>query len=615
MTTLLQTLLIETLPEDTDPILRSYIETILPALEREFSLTTALGGSETAHFQILSQLGDKYAVEKSQSWSQRPDQSLMVHVLNALLTSWNLIPFLNSDNSLSEIEKRLLCLGITLHDYDKHCRSQIIQPPDSDDIPAIFKVCEELGEKLDFDLIRSEWLTYIVDICFLAQYSQLKLGTNIIPSNWVRGKGKFAIKDSRRLKSPLRYLLAFGDVAVHLSDPGDIDTQTGGDRLREHLRFLGIDKNLVYHRLRNTVGILTNGVHNATMQFAKELEWKPILFFAQGIIYLAPKDTETPDYSELQEFIWQQISGKLGSKMLGGDIGFKRDGKGLKVAPQTLELFAPAEIIPELPSVINAKVKNIKNPATPKRLEKLSLTEDEKEFLLKAADIRADYIAEFIVLTQKEFFGNSPEYITWMIKTLNIVDKISVEQTQVQAGGVNYGWYQAAAYYIAKNPTLEPEEVIDKMSEWANDLAVWAEENNLLPEHHSPTKDIFESYLNQYLEIKGCISKKLSFESELSSYIAAKTKAAKQPICSLSTGEFASEDQMDSVVLFKPQQYSNKNALGGRQIKRGISKIWSLEMMLRQAFLKGATPGKLEEKQPIFLYIFHGCCCNELLSF
>ena len=190
-----------------------------------------------------------------------------------------------------------------------------------------------------------------------------------------------------------------------------------------------------------------------------------------------------------------------------------------------------------------------------------------------------------------------------MLKALNIVDKISAEQTQVQAGGVNYGWYQAAAYYITENPTLEPEEVIDKMSEWAEELAIWAVENNLLPEHHSPTKEVFEDYLKQYLEIKGCISEKLSFESELSAYIAAKTKAAKQPICSLSTGEFASEDQMDSVVLFKPQQYSNKNSLGGRQIKRGISKIWSLEMLLRQAFLK-VPSGKLEEQQPIFLYIF-----------
>jgi hypothetical protein len=34
-----------------------------------------------------------------------------------------------------------------------------------------------------------------------------------------------------------------------------------------------------------------------------------------------PLDTETPDCFELQEFIWQQISQLLGSKMLGGDIG------------------------------------------------------------------------------------------------------------------------------------------------------------------------------------------------------------------------------------------------------------------------------------------------------
>ena len=36
MPTLLQTLLIETLPEDTDPILRLFIDTILPAMERAF---------------------------------------------------------------------------------------------------------------------------------------------------------------------------------------------------------------------------------------------------------------------------------------------------------------------------------------------------------------------------------------------------------------------------------------------------------------------------------------------------------------------------------------------------------------------------------------------------
>jgi CRISPR-associated protein Csc3 len=60
---------------------------------------------------------------------------------------------------------------------------------------------------------------------------------------------------------------------------------------------------------------------------------------------------------------------------------------------------------------------------------------------------------------------------------------------------------------------------------------------------------------------------------------------------------------MDSVVLFKPQQYSNKNPLGGTQIKRGISKIWALEMLLRQIFWS-VPAGKLEDQQPVFLYIF-----------
>lgn len=596
MATLLQTLLVETLPPGTDPILRSYIETILPALEREFSLATALGGSEEAHYQVLSKIGDAYARKKAQDWSSNADQSLLVHVLNALLTAWNLIPYLSQSLSLSDIEKRLLCLGITLHDYDKHCRSQGKKPPHASEVSAILDLCRELGEKLNFQAFWSGWQQYLPDIAFLAQNTQFKHGTNAIPANWP----EFAVDDPRRLKLPLRHLLGFGDIAVHMSDPADIVTQTGGDRLREHLRFLGIKKKLVYHRLRDSLGILTNGIHNATVRFASKQEWQPILFFAQGVVYLAPLETETPDCSELQEFIWEQISQRLGSKILSGDIGFKRDGKGLKVAPQTLELFTPAQLIRQLPDVVFARVAN---PAIPKRLEKLPLSEADREFLSHGADIRADRIAEFVFLTQKEFFGNSPEYITWILKALNLQDKISPEQTQVQSGGVNYGWYHVAAHYIATHPSLTPEEVSERLTHLAEELATWAEANALLPKHHSPTREIFYSYLAEYLEVYGWDNQNQGFRDELANYTIAKTKVDKQPICSLSSGQFASEDQMDSVVLFKPQQYSNKNPLGGRQIKRGISKIWSLEMLLRQA-LWSASAGKFEEQQPVFLYIF-----------
>ena len=597
MSTLLQTLLIETLPEDTDPILRLYVEKLLPSLEQEFALISALGGAYEAHYQLLSKLGDSYAQEKAQKWSSRADQNLLVHVLNGLLTAWNISKHLHQP--LSDIEKYLLCLGLTLHDYNKYCNGQGEETPKNWETEEIINLCRDLGEKFKFNLFWSEWQEYLPEIAYLAQNTQNKVGTNIYPVNWPVTK----IKDRRRLEIPLRRLLAFGDIAVHFSDPADVDTQTGGQRLRDQLRFLNINKYLVYHRLRDTIGILSNGIHNATMNYARQLNWEPILFFAQGVIYLAPADNKTPDINELQNHIWEQISGILASKMMGGDIGFKRDGKGLKVAPQTLELFSPSELIPKLPRVIEVKVANIKDPATPKRLDKLSLTENEREFLSKGADIRADRIAEFIFFTQKEFFGDSPEYINWIIHKLGIQDKISPDQTQVESGGVNYGWYHAAAYYIATHASLKPEDVSENLERWAEDLATWASENNLLPSHASPIRNIFYEYLTQYLEVKGWESHYPSFDAEFTAYADAKTKVAKQPICSLSSGEFPSEDQMDSVVLFKPQQYSNKNALGGRQIKRGISKIWALEMLLRQAYW--AVPaGKLEEQQPVFLYIF-----------
>ena len=602
--TLLQRLLLNTLEEDTDPILRAYIQTVLPAMEQAFGLIPALGGSEAVHRHRLQ--GNKYIEESIRKRMRFSDQSLLVHVLNALLTAWNLLPFLDEDQQLSENEKRLLCLGLTLHDYNKYCEGEAEGSPKAHEVSDILRLCEELGEKLNFSGFWQEWRDYLSEIAYLAQNTQSKTGTNPYPSNWPTFK-----LDDRRLDVPLRPLLAFGDVAVHLSDPADLvvpregnKKRSSGDALREHLNALQIDRKLVYHRLRDCTGLLSNGIHNAVLHFTEALDWRPLLFFAQGVIYLAPMDTETPDRTTLQVALWDATSQLLGSKMLGGDIGFKRDGKGLKVAPQTLELFSPVELIRSLPDVIVAKVGNAKDPATRKRLKSLNLSKAEYQRLEPGADLRSDRLAELIVLAQKEFFSNCPEFASWVLTTLEIESFMTPEQTQVQSGGVNYGWYQAAAYYIVeRGSTLNLEEVNEQLKSFVNALADWAEENHLLPEHHSPTREIFLEYVGQYLEVLGWEAQTQSFAGELASYTAAKTKTAKQPICSLSSGEFASEDQMDSVVLFKPQQYSNKNPLGGGQIKRGISKIWSLEMLLRQA-VWAVSSGKLEDQQPVFLSIF-----------
>lgn len=610
MPTLLQTLLIETLPSDTDPILHSFINTVLPAMEREFGLIPALGGSEAAHYQTLVKQGDRYARENAERWAAKADQSLLVHVLNGLLTAWNLSIHLPKHLQLQDIEKRLLCLGLTLHDYNKYVRGQGEDqpPPKAHEIEAILNLCRELGEKLNFQEFCDQWQEYLLEIAFLAQNTQFSIDSNPIISNWENDEREFTL-DDRRLNDVLRHLLAFGDVAVHMGDPADVAITTKGDRLQDHLDWLTIPKKLTYHRLRDCRGLITNQIHNAVVSFARQLDWEPILYFAQGAVYLTPKNYDAPDFADIQTSVWENlIQGDVENNQKGladyfksGDVGFVRDGKGLKVAPQTLELFTPADLIRLLPDVVQIKVANVKVPATPKRLEKLTLTDVEQKFLLQGADIRADRLAEFIILAQREFFEGCQEYTTWILIALELQNQISPEQTQVQSGGVNYGWYQAAAHYIATHATLDQEQISNFMKDLGDRLAIWAEENNLLKGITSPTHEAFVNYLAQYLEVSGLRHQTTEFENELAAYSEAKVN--NQPICSLSSGESKAEDQLDTVVLFKPQQYSNKNSLGGGRIKRGISKIWSLEMLLRQAFW--AVPsGKLEEQQPVFLYIF-----------
>ena len=588
MYTLLQNLLVETLDED-ESVLREFINAILPALEREFALVPALGGIE-------------------KNFANKADQSLLVHVLNGLLVAWNLSK--NLAQPLSEVEQRLLCLGFTLHDYDKYFRSRGENTPEAHQVSEILRLCQELAIKLNFYEFWQDWENYSLDICYLAQNTQRKRGSHRIASSWESDEQELQL-DCINLDR-LCDLMAFGDIAVHMNNPADIVTERGGDRLRDCLGDLGLeDRKLVYHRLRDSRGLLTNQIHNAVVNFTKKRDWQPILYFAQGTVYLAPQ-VDPPSLSEIQEFVWENIlQGDAESNIRGleeqfrnGDVGFIRSGKGLKIAPLTRELFAPAQLIGLLPDVFVGTVKNIKNPATPKRLEKLPLDNDKRKFLEQGADVWADRLAELIIFVQKEFFAGNEDYINWVLHRLNLQSEISVEETKIQKGGVNYGWYQAAAGYVAKTELdrhPNSEELSNFLREFGEQMAAWATENNLLSQHENPTYQAVCDYLADYLEISGWERESTNFIEELAAYTAAKFK--NKAICSLSSGEFAAEEQLESVVLFKPQQYSNKNALGGRRIKRGISKIWSLEMMMRQAYW--AVPaGKLEEQRPIFLYIF-----------
>lgn len=126
---------------------------------------------------------EKDAQQNAQRYSSNADQNLLVHVLNGLLTAWNISKYL--PQPLSEIEKYLLCLGLTLHDYNKYCNGQGEETPKNYEVAEIINICRNLGEKLNFQLFWSEWQEYLPEIAYLAQNTQNKVGTNIYPANWL----------------------------------------------------------------------------------------------------------------------------------------------------------------------------------------------------------------------------------------------------------------------------------------------------------------------------------------------------------------------------------------------------------------------------------------------
>jgi CRISPR-associated protein Csc3 len=522
-------------------------------------------------------------------------QNVLVYILNSLLATWNLLPLVESTSTPSDDEKRLLCLGITLHclyrEWFRGIETLSIEQKDT-----IFEQFKMTGQQLNFDGFWSDWHDYLSEIIYLAQATC---------SNF---EGTTASNESVDFKIPSNYLdhllcplRTFGTTAAQLTAPTDIAIKAEGTLLQKQLKLLGIKRQLTYHQVRACIGLLTQSIHNTVIKFVKTLDWQPILFFAQGVVYLTPPNTEVPDRAQLQKFLWECISNQLADSMLRGEVGFKQDGKGVKASPQALELFTPTQLIRHLPKIIASCVKNEKDPASPKRLAKLNLDQKEHEFLKQGADIRADRIAEFIILIQRKYFANCPEFVIWVLEKLELESEITPEHTRRYAGGVNLGWYHAAAYYMSKNPIHDSLVMLQDLAE---QLANWTEDKNLHLTHQNTSWRVFYDYIERYLEFQGWKVQGTSFQEELAGYVHARERlAAKQPICSLSSGEFPSEDQLDSVVLFKPQQYSNKNPLGGRQIKRGISKIWSLEMLLRQAAW-AAPAGKLDEQQPVFLYTY-----------
>jgi CRISPR-associated protein Csc3 len=233
MATFLQTLLLRTLPADLDPVLHAYIETVLPAMEWKFGTIPTFSRSEADWFLYAGELN---AVQQAIYRSNDANQSLLVFILNSLLTAWNLLPFLSTKLSLSDDEKRLLCLGSTFQGYNT-CYLEKTAPFTSTAALA-------LGETLNLDKFWVEWHKHLPELACITSTIGQMAGNNADLTK--QNSCKLA---ARRLLS-LRKLLSFGTIAAQLSSAADIVTEPEGNRLQALLRELEIDRTLIYSGLQ-----------------------------------------------------------------------------------------------------------------------------------------------------------------------------------------------------------------------------------------------------------------------------------------------------------------------------------------------------------------------------
>lgn len=248
-------------------------------------------------------------------------------------------------------------------------------------------------------------------------------------------------------------------------------------------------------------------------------------------------------------------------------------------------------------------------------------------------DVRVDCLAEYCAFLHrrlKAIFPNAEWLPELLLEIVDIRNTIPVERVYRNNGGTPTGWFYAASHYIKQNPEISKYDLDELL------LRVQKHALNFLqqysPQAKTSTKEAawyasyqrfigsttvntsqggrFESAFRDYLSRTISIDGKFigntadmleQFAKELQQY--SERKAANKVQCSLCSSPYEARQQDKSEVLFKPQQYSNKNKLDSSTVVRGICPICALEMMLRQV-QQGMRSGSAQDEKPIVVYLY-----------
>lgn len=562
-----------------------------------------------------------------------PDQTMRGHLINGLfpvlhlaktLQGWGAPQFRAYDDTV----RRAFIAGYVLHDYLKlpHIEEQLEEAGFSHQNaigPAQLEITERAFRQWSETLGLDEFLNPIGgveavlhDLIYIAANTQIRWGTlhnlSALPNLSLHPVQRDLAEQLSRMADYLAYIVR---------TPQEVATD---DSVQRELATLSNQTaRFTYHHLADNRGVLSNFIHNAALKAMSNEHRVPLLYAASGVVYLEHKMASvTPEVSDVAEMTIEKIQEAIARRLRTSLDGIKRAGKGLKYAKYYWLFFDPPAFV-ELG--VAAAFKNIhegKKPSSGKRYAKMQnkgwLDPDEVDLDLPD-DVRADQLAEWCYLAEKQIADKLPEFDTqdFLLKAMcleKIRDPFEAIPRDNRAGGVAYYWYFAAGHYLKRRPGLDPSAWRKQVEALARQLreAVRkaAEEINVPPPSQGEDWDDLRAYIARTLTLgsePAAGKERAVFAAELYRYQNAKKYGSGTThMCALCSSVYRVDKQSESAVLFGPQVYSNKLRLGGGQLRRDICSICGLEMMLRQNLMNrtAATGKDFENRRVRYLYFY-----------
>ena len=638
-----------------DRLLADFAELVLPKLMGKLVGATAKGG------QFFERLDARGKVKRRDNAG---DQSLPAHLLNGFLPTYRVARRLQQPDMgknqvksyCEELQLRVYVAAYLLHDYEKFpdykdwllgqdidgqwCdRDWVDKAPDKKDAPNlgrdyINQKTQEFG--LD-EFLGEDWQDYIDDIIWISNNAGEKHDADL----GMITRGLNPLDDDRldgRVRNILVNLVKLSDrLASIIKHPQDIEKDSFSSLLKNlsnegQLKF-------TYHSLSDNRGVLTNIINNALMDLHPDEYYDPLLYLPDGVVYFAKSEAPEILTDRIADAVIEKIKHLCGERLKDRQIGFARDGKGIKFADYYWLFFD----IKQLMGVANLAacriIPSTKSSSAAKRSDSLVSFQTAGDLpnhlqVVFGEDYRIDRLAEFGDLICRRIWGAwGDRFNTWQkqqskasrvtLPELDLTQKLTeyiglvselpairAIQSLKKTGGVPLDWYYLAAKYIQENSHLDDGQLRDVMIKMVSYAATLVEP--IVREFSLPDGwDDLRTYVQRIVFLpSGAVVPPTTdhFLTELSRYQSAKvTGRERENVCAMSSSAYTVTEQMESSTLFAPQVYSNRQILFNAQAaKRQICAIWSVEIMLRQILMNqtNATGGDFEGRKYRYLYLY-----------